>query len=415
MASRAPRRFWAATCRDRSGLRNDVADPVARFRRLPAADGRAEDTGWPGVRCATSPGTPMPCRVQFVDRVSLEAHRKAASYTIAKTRLALVETAASAAVLVGAHAARRPAMDRRHPARLGRPRVCVPAAVRHCRRGPAGRHRPAVLLDTPVPHRSALRLQPHDTGAVACRSRQVASCSRQLLGAAAARGRDRADAQCRRLVVGLCVAAVGRVQRAGAGDLSDHDRADLQPIRAPEGLDPGAADRCTACTHRILEQGRIRDGRLAPLGAWQCLLHGPRPREAHRLLRHPGRSPAAGRDRGGAGARTRALQAQAHRQAHGVLVRGEPAVSRAARLAGRSPVVLYGPWRLAGPRRRQRRRRTGAVHAGAAGVHVSSSRRWRATCRAGTSSRRTPLPHDTPRRAISSMRSSSSTRTTPPR
>jgi STE24 endopeptidase len=38
---------------------------------------------------------------QFADRVSPEAHRKAASYTIAKTRLALVETAVSAAVLIG--------------------------------------------------------------------------------------------------------------------------------------------------------------------------------------------------------------------------------------------------------------------------------------------------------------------------
>jgi STE24 endopeptidase len=37
---------------------------------------------------------------QFADRVSLEAHRKAASYTVAKTRLALVETAVSAAVLI---------------------------------------------------------------------------------------------------------------------------------------------------------------------------------------------------------------------------------------------------------------------------------------------------------------------------
>ena len=43
---------------------------------------------------------PMPCRRQFADRVSLEAHRKAASYTIAKTRLALIETAVGAALLV---------------------------------------------------------------------------------------------------------------------------------------------------------------------------------------------------------------------------------------------------------------------------------------------------------------------------
>lgn len=38
---------------------------------------------------------------QFADRVSLEAHRKAAAYTIAKTRLGLVDTAVGAAVLVG--------------------------------------------------------------------------------------------------------------------------------------------------------------------------------------------------------------------------------------------------------------------------------------------------------------------------
>jgi STE24 endopeptidase len=38
---------------------------------------------------------------QFADRVSLEAHRKAAAYTIAKTRLGVVDTAVGAAVLIG--------------------------------------------------------------------------------------------------------------------------------------------------------------------------------------------------------------------------------------------------------------------------------------------------------------------------
>ena len=36
----------------------------------------------------------------FADRVSLEAHRKAAHYTVEKTRLGCVETAVGAAVLV---------------------------------------------------------------------------------------------------------------------------------------------------------------------------------------------------------------------------------------------------------------------------------------------------------------------------
>jgi STE24 endopeptidase len=38
---------------------------------------------------------------QFAERISLEQHRKAAEYTVAKTRLGIVETAVSAAVLVG--------------------------------------------------------------------------------------------------------------------------------------------------------------------------------------------------------------------------------------------------------------------------------------------------------------------------
>jgi STE24 endopeptidase len=38
--------------------------------------------------------------LQFADRVPLEAHRKAASYTIAKTRLGLIDTAVGAALLV---------------------------------------------------------------------------------------------------------------------------------------------------------------------------------------------------------------------------------------------------------------------------------------------------------------------------
>ena len=36
---------------------------------------------------------------QFADRVSLEAHRKAAHYTVEKTRLSFFETAVGAAVL----------------------------------------------------------------------------------------------------------------------------------------------------------------------------------------------------------------------------------------------------------------------------------------------------------------------------
>jgi len=53
---------------------------------------------WRQVRHVAQHAAAVPA--QFADRVSLEAHRKAASYTVAKTRLALVETAVSAALLV---------------------------------------------------------------------------------------------------------------------------------------------------------------------------------------------------------------------------------------------------------------------------------------------------------------------------
>jgi len=50
------------------------------------------------IRYVTAHADVVPA--QFADRVSLEAHRKAAHYTVEKTRLGFVETAVGAAVLV---------------------------------------------------------------------------------------------------------------------------------------------------------------------------------------------------------------------------------------------------------------------------------------------------------------------------
>ena len=50
------------------------------------------------IRYVTAHAADVPA--QFVDRVSLEAHRKAAHYTVEKTRLGIVETAVGAAALV---------------------------------------------------------------------------------------------------------------------------------------------------------------------------------------------------------------------------------------------------------------------------------------------------------------------------
>jgi STE24 endopeptidase len=54
--------------------------------------------GWRQVRHVGGHAAAVP--PQFAGRVSLDAHRKAAAYTIAKTRLALLETSITAAVLV---------------------------------------------------------------------------------------------------------------------------------------------------------------------------------------------------------------------------------------------------------------------------------------------------------------------------
>ena len=51
------------------------------------------------IRYVTAHADQVPA--QFADRVSLEAHRKAAHYTVEKTRLGFFETAVGAAILVG--------------------------------------------------------------------------------------------------------------------------------------------------------------------------------------------------------------------------------------------------------------------------------------------------------------------------
>jgi len=53
---------------------------------------------WRQIRHVTAHADDVPA--QFVDRVSLDSHRKAAHYTVTKTRLAIIETAVGAAVLV---------------------------------------------------------------------------------------------------------------------------------------------------------------------------------------------------------------------------------------------------------------------------------------------------------------------------
>ena len=96
---------------------------------------------------------------------------------------------------------------------------------------------------------------------------------------------------------------------------------------------PSVAHRRPARALRLPRQGRLRHGRLAAIVARQRLFHRARPREAHRVLRHPALAPGAAAGRVGAGARTRPLPAAARSAADARRRAGEPRRVRAARLA----------------------------------------------------------------------------------
>ncbi len=135
----------------------------------------------------------------------------------------------------------------------------------------------------------------------------------------AARGaRDVADARHRPVVVALGLGRVDRLPVPAAGALSDRDRPALQQVLAAAGGRGARRDRGAARALRFRQPRSVRDGRLAPLEPRQRVLHGLRPREAHRVLRHAARAADAGRGRGRARARARPLQAEARAEAHAV-------------------------------------------------------------------------------------------------
>ena len=65
---------------------------------------------------------------------------------------------------------------------------------------------------------------------------------------------------------------------------------------------------------------RVRDGWLPALGSRQCLFHGHRTEQAHRILRYAPVAHRRGRDRGGAGARAGAFPAASRAPAVGGVV-----------------------------------------------------------------------------------------------
>ena len=108
-------------------------------------------------------------------------------------------------------------------------------------------------------------------------------------------------------VVAVCLVRVGGVHGADHLGMADADRAAVQQVHAAERRSAQAAHRSPAPALRLLVARRLRDGRLAALGARQRLFHRSRAQQAHRILRHVARTSADRRGRSGARARARPL------------------------------------------------------------------------------------------------------------
>ena len=208
----------------------------------------------------------------------------------------------------------------------------------------SGVGQPAVLVVAHVPHRGAVRLQPHD--ARRCGSPTSPRASRSPPCSAC---------RCSALVLWLMRAAGPLLVALGVGRV-DRRSSSCVLVLYPTVIAPlfnkfsPLPDRRRARAHRGAARAlRIRAARglfvmdgSTRSGHGNAYFTGLRPREAHRVLRHAARAARAGRDRGGARARARPLQAAARAEAHAVVGGAVARDPRAARLARARAVVLRG-------------------------------------------------------------------------
>ena len=80
------------------------------------------------------------------------------------------------------------------------------------------------------------------------------------------------------------------------------DRTAVQQVRAAGRRRPEVARAGADAALRLCREGPVRDGRQPALGPCQCLLHRPGRGQARGLLRHAAATPVARRGGGGAGA-----------------------------------------------------------------------------------------------------------------
>ena len=251
----------------------------------------------------------------FAGRISLAAHRKAADYTIERTRFDMLVTVFSAAA-ARADAGRR-TVGAGRPDR--RARAAAAAARPHLRRagrtGPGRRQPPVCLVD----RRSASRPRfgfNRMTPAHMVRRPGQGHRAAALLGlplVALTLWLMRAAGPAWWLWVWAAWIGLPLLLLVLYPSVIAPLFNKFTPL-----ADGGARERVEAPARalRLRQQGPLRDGRLAPLRPRQRLLHRVRARQSASCSSTPCSTRSARRARGRARPRARALQAPARRQAH---------------------------------------------------------------------------------------------------
>jgi STE24 endopeptidase len=287
----------------------------------------------------------------FADRITLDAHQRAAAYTVAKQRLGMVQTAASAFVLV----ALTLLGGLQWLAELLQPwlgsgllfQVAIVALIVAL----------ISVLDLPFEWHRQFRIEQAFGFNRMTPALFLSDSAKSFLLAAA---------------LGLPITAVVLWLMQSAGDLwwlyawlvwvvFNALVLVLYPtVIAPlfNKFEPLADATLAERIHALLERTGFSTRGVFVMDGSRRSSHGNAyfrtgPGQAHRLLRHADRAVAAVRDRGRARSRTGSLQAQARGQAAGVLVHRQPGLPGAARLADRAAVVLPRARRAADAGRRR--------------------------------------------------------------
>ena len=320
-------------------------------------------------RCAMCSAHRDAVPAHFAGKITLEAHHKAADYTVARTRLSIVDTLIDAAVLLAltlgggvallaawvGFAADRPAADRMSRW-LSRSR-CSAALVAL----PLSWYRTFVIEQRFGFNRMTLR-------AVAARSCARAP-DRRCARRAAAHAGALAHGARRRLWWLYAWAAWMAFQLLVLALYPTLIAPLFNKFEPLTDAGVARARRATARALQLRRQGTVRDGRLEALEPRQRLFHRLRRGTTHRVFRHAADAPPRRRGRGRARARARDISSCATCSS---APRGSPRrASRCSRCSG----WLVGPTVVLRRPRRSRpraalRRRAGAVHARAAGVHL---------------------------------------------